>query len=73
MTVIHIPGSKSVTARALFLAAAANGTTTLVRPLFSDDTEGFSRATSASPTSCTGRAPWCVRPPTRRPSAPPAR
>ncbi|MFJ2898648.1 3-phosphoshikimate 1-carboxyvinyltransferase [Streptomyces sp. NPDC087218] len=41
MTVIHLPGSKSVTARALFLAAAANGTSTLVRPLRSDDTEGF--------------------------------
>ncbi|MGW1229356.1 3-phosphoshikimate 1-carboxyvinyltransferase [Streptomyces sp. NPDC001478] len=41
MTVIHLPGSKSVTARALFLAAAAHGTTTLVRPLESDDTEGF--------------------------------
>ncbi|MFC8278313.1 3-phosphoshikimate 1-carboxyvinyltransferase, partial [Streptomyces sp. NPDC057271] len=41
MTVIDIPGSKSVTARALFLAAAARGTTTLLRPLLSDDTEGF--------------------------------
>ncbi|MFE7618108.1 3-phosphoshikimate 1-carboxyvinyltransferase [Streptomyces sp. NPDC057496] len=41
MTVIHLPGSKSVTARALFLAAAADGTSTLVRPLRSDDTEGF--------------------------------
>ncbi|WP_149178963.1 3-phosphoshikimate 1-carboxyvinyltransferase [Streptomyces sp. TRM49041] len=41
MTVIDIPGSKSVTARALFLAAAADGTTTLLRPLSSDDTEGF--------------------------------
>ncbi|MCC8478299.1 3-phosphoshikimate 1-carboxyvinyltransferase [Streptomyces globisporus] len=41
MTVIDIPGSKSVTARALFLAAAADGTTTLLRPLRSDDTEGF--------------------------------
>ncbi|MFD7624213.1 3-phosphoshikimate 1-carboxyvinyltransferase [Streptomyces sp. NPDC059802] len=41
MTVTHLPGSKSVTARALFLAAAANGTSTLVRPLRSDDTEGF--------------------------------
>ncbi|MEU9865705.1 3-phosphoshikimate 1-carboxyvinyltransferase [Streptomyces sp. NPDC047971] len=41
MTVIEIPGSKSVTARALFLAAAADGTTTLLRPLHSDDTEGF--------------------------------
>ncbi|MFE2021996.1 3-phosphoshikimate 1-carboxyvinyltransferase [Streptomyces sp. NPDC059499] len=41
MTITNIPGSKSVTARALFLAAAANGTTTLLRPLHSDDTEGF--------------------------------
>ncbi|MFH9474758.1 3-phosphoshikimate 1-carboxyvinyltransferase [Streptomyces anulatus] len=41
MTVIDIPGSKSVTARALFLAAAADGTSTLLRPLRSDDTEGF--------------------------------
>ncbi|WP_175409109.1 3-phosphoshikimate 1-carboxyvinyltransferase [Streptomyces sp. TRM64462] len=41
MTVIDIPGSKSVTARALFLAAAADGTSTLLRPLASDDTEGF--------------------------------
>lgn len=41
MPVVEIPGSKSVTARALFLAAAAQGTTTLVRPLGSDDTEGF--------------------------------
>ncbi|MGW3404202.1 3-phosphoshikimate 1-carboxyvinyltransferase, partial [Streptomyces zhihengii] len=40
MTVIDIPGSKSVTARALFLAAAANGTTTLLRPLASDDRPG---------------------------------
>lgn len=36
-----LPGSKSLTARALFLAAAADGVTTLVRPLRSDDTEGF--------------------------------
>ncbi|WP_457032923.1 3-phosphoshikimate 1-carboxyvinyltransferase [Kitasatospora sp. P5_F3] len=41
MTVVEIPGSKSVTARALFLAAAAEGTTRLRRPLHSDDTEGF--------------------------------
>ncbi|MFF1683750.1 MULTISPECIES: 3-phosphoshikimate 1-carboxyvinyltransferase [unclassified Streptomyces] len=41
MPVVEIPGSKSVTARALFLAAAAQGTTTLLRPLSSDDTEGF--------------------------------
>ncbi|OKK07014.1 3-phosphoshikimate 1-carboxyvinyltransferase [Streptomyces sp. CB03234] len=47
MTVIDIPGSKSVTARALFLAAAADGTTTLVRPLVSDDTEGFAEGLTA--------------------------
>ncbi|SEF04672.1 3-phosphoshikimate 1-carboxyvinyltransferase [Streptomyces sp. Ag109_O5-10] len=41
MPLVDIPGSKSVTARALFLAAAADGVTTLVRPLRSDDTEGF--------------------------------
>ncbi|MFJ5773495.1 3-phosphoshikimate 1-carboxyvinyltransferase [Streptomyces sp. NPDC093094] len=41
MPVADIPGSKSITARALFLAAAADGVTTLVRPLRSDDTEGF--------------------------------
>lgn len=41
MTLVEIPGSKSVTARGLFLAAAAHGTTVLGRPLHSDDTEGF--------------------------------
>ncbi|MGY5047237.1 3-phosphoshikimate 1-carboxyvinyltransferase [Streptomyces sp. 900105755] len=41
MPLVDIPGSKSVTARALFLAAAADGVTTLVRPLRSDDTGGF--------------------------------
>ncbi|GAB2905768.1 3-phosphoshikimate 1-carboxyvinyltransferase [Streptomyces heilongjiangensis] len=41
MPLVHIPGSKSITARALFLAAAADGVTTLVRPLRSDDTDGF--------------------------------
>ncbi|HEY9367058.1 3-phosphoshikimate 1-carboxyvinyltransferase [Streptomyces sp.] len=47
MTVIDIPGSKSVTARALFLAAAARGTTTLLKPLRSDDTEGFAEGLKA--------------------------
>jgi 3-phosphoshikimate 1-carboxyvinyltransferase len=41
VTVVEIPGSKSITARALFLAAAADGRTTLVNPLDSDDTEAF--------------------------------
>ncbi|MEU1283893.1 3-phosphoshikimate 1-carboxyvinyltransferase [Kitasatospora sp. NPDC005856] len=43
MTAVEIPGSKSITARALFLAAAAEGVTTLRRPLSSDDTEGFAQ------------------------------
>ncbi|MEV4106355.1 3-phosphoshikimate 1-carboxyvinyltransferase [Nonomuraea sp. NPDC049695] len=38
---MQVPGSKSITARALFLAAAARGTTLLRQPLVSDDTEGF--------------------------------
>ncbi|WP_037607695.1 3-phosphoshikimate 1-carboxyvinyltransferase [Streptacidiphilus rugosus] len=41
MTVVQIPGSKSITARALYLAAAAEGVTTLRQPLLSDDSEGF--------------------------------
>ncbi|AOR37342.1 3-phosphoshikimate 1-carboxyvinyltransferase [Streptomyces fodineus] len=41
MPAVDIPGSKSITARALFLAAAADGVSTLRRPLRSDDTEGF--------------------------------
>jgi 3-phosphoshikimate 1-carboxyvinyltransferase len=41
MAVVTVPGSKSVTARALLLAAAAQGRTTLVDPLRSDDTEAF--------------------------------
>jgi 3-phosphoshikimate 1-carboxyvinyltransferase len=41
VSVVAVPGSKSVTARALFLAAAAEGTTVLRRPLRSDDTEAF--------------------------------
>ncbi|WP_026257707.1 3-phosphoshikimate 1-carboxyvinyltransferase [Actinopolymorpha alba] len=41
MTVIEIPGSKSITARALFLAASAAGSSVLQAPLVSDDTEAF--------------------------------
>ncbi|MCX5409272.1 3-phosphoshikimate 1-carboxyvinyltransferase [Streptomyces sp. NBC_00335] len=47
MTIVDIPGSKSLTARALFLAAAAEGTSTLLRPLHSDDTEGFTEGLAA--------------------------
>ncbi len=41
MTTVHIPGSKSITARALFLAACGDGRSTLRRPLDSDDTQAF--------------------------------
>lgn len=37
----HIPGSKSATARALMIAALANGTTRFIGPLTSDDTLAF--------------------------------
>ncbi|MFE2039306.1 3-phosphoshikimate 1-carboxyvinyltransferase [Streptomyces scopuliridis] len=43
----EVPGSKSVTARALFLAAAARGTTVLRRPLVSDDSLGFAEGLAA--------------------------
>ncbi|NMC04759.1 MAG: 3-phosphoshikimate 1-carboxyvinyltransferase, partial [Candidatus Lokiarchaeota archaeon] len=36
---IHVPGSKSITNRALLIAALATGTSTLRNVLFSDDTE----------------------------------
>ncbi|MFE9611048.1 hypothetical protein [Streptomyces sp. NPDC006012] len=40
----RIPGSKSITNRALLLAAAASGTTRLHAPLVSDDTLAFRTA-----------------------------
>ncbi len=39
--VAQVPGSKSATARALFLAAAADGISRLRAPLVSDDTKAF--------------------------------
>ncbi len=36
---VHVPGSKSITNRALLIAALASGTSTLKNVLFSDDTE----------------------------------
>ncbi len=39
--IAHVPGSKSATARALFLAAAADGISRLRAPLISDDTVAF--------------------------------
>ena len=41
MAEVRIPGSKSITARALFLGACAPGLSYLRRPLRSDDTEAF--------------------------------
>lgn len=42
--VARVPGSKSITARALFLAAAADGTSTIHHPLTSADTTAFHNA-----------------------------
>jgi 3-phosphoshikimate 1-carboxyvinyltransferase len=41
VTTVQVPGSKSVTARALFLSAAADGTSLLRGALDSDDTQAF--------------------------------
>jgi 3-phosphoshikimate 1-carboxyvinyltransferase len=41
MSQVRVPGSKSLTARALFITACAAGTSTVRRPLRSDDTEAF--------------------------------
>jgi len=41
---VRVPGSKSLTNRALLLAALAEGTTRLSNALFSDDTRYFARA-----------------------------
>lgn len=47
MAEVRIPGSKSLTARALYLAACASGDSRLRRPLLSDDTEAFAEALMA--------------------------
>ena len=41
---VHVPGSKSLTNRALLIAALADGTTTLTNALFSDDSRYFGGA-----------------------------
>jgi 3-phosphoshikimate 1-carboxyvinyltransferase len=41
---VRVPGSKSITNRALLVAALADGPSTLRRPLVSDDTEVMTRA-----------------------------
>ena len=47
MAEVRIPGSKSITARALFLGACAPGLSYLRRPLRSDDTEAFADGLAA--------------------------
>lgn len=42
--VVRVPGSKSLTNRALLIAALADGTTRLTNALFSDDSRYFARA-----------------------------
>ena len=41
---VSVPGSKSITNRALLIAALADGTTTLHNVLFSDDSRHFIQA-----------------------------
>jgi len=41
---VHVPGSKSLTNRALLIAALADGTTRLTNALFSDDSKYFANA-----------------------------
>jgi 3-phosphoshikimate 1-carboxyvinyltransferase len=45
--IVELPGSKSLTNRALLIAALAEGTSTIRRALFSDDTYAMHRALSA--------------------------
>ena len=70
MTEIYLPGSKSVTARALFLAAAASGRSVISRPLSAFDTRAFLGALVAlgyAVTASDGR--WEI---TGSPAGPPA-
>ena len=41
---VRVPGSKSLTNRALLIAALAEGTTRLINALFSDDSKYFANA-----------------------------
>jgi 3-phosphoshikimate 1-carboxyvinyltransferase len=70
MTEVRLPGSKSVTARALFLAAAASGRTVLREPLRAADTRAFLAALTALgyPLAVDGSR-WAI---TGSPSGPPA-
>jgi 3-phosphoshikimate 1-carboxyvinyltransferase len=70
MTEVRLPGSKSMTARALFLAAAASGRTVLREPLRAADTRAFLAALTALGYSLAAyERQWAV---TGSPSGPPA-
>ena len=45
--IVRVPGSKSLTNRALLIASLANGTTHLTNALFSDDSRYFAKALQA--------------------------
>jgi len=72
MTEIFVPGSKSITNRALFLAAAAVGRTELVRPLVADDTVACAEGLKAMgyDVDTSDDARWVI---TGDPYGPPAR
>src|SRR3712207_4269806 len=63
--VVALPGSKSLTARALVLAALADGPSRLVRPLRARDTDlmaGALRALGTGVEDVDGTGEWLVRP-----------
>ena len=59
---VTIPGSKSVTNRALILAAQADSPSTLRRPLISRDSELMSAGLQAMGITITGKDEWIVTP-----------
>ena len=59
---VTIPGSKSVTNRALILAAQANSPSKLRRPLISRDSELMSAGLQAMGITITGKDGWVVTP-----------
>lgn len=59
---VNIPGSKSVTNRALILAAQANSPSKLRRPLISRDSELMSAGLQAMGITITGKDGWVVTP-----------
>lgn len=59
---VAVPGSKSITNRALLLAALADGTSVLERPLVSRDTNLMAECLRAMGVSVTGDTDWRVTP-----------